>query len=105
MKEYPTQKTLDKYGLTRLDQKMILEAQGGVCPICEKVPTTGRWVIDHHHVKGWKDMPPEKRKLYVRGITCWFCNRNYLAKAITPRKAENIKRYLENYAIRQARAI
>lgn len=101
MKEYPRDETLQKYGLTRADFKMWLEKQNYVCPICEKAPSTGRWVVDHKHAKGWKDMPPEKRKTFVRGVTCWFCNRNYLAKAITPRKAENIKKYLESYELRQ----
>lgn len=104
-KEYPTQQTLDKYGLSRSEFKTIIKAQGGTCPICEKIPSTGRWVIDHQHVKGWKNLPPDERKKFVRGVTCWFCNRNYLAKAITPRKAENIKRYLETYAIRQKRIV
>lgn len=105
MKEYPTQATLNKYGLTREEMRRILERQGYICPICEKTPTTGRWVIDHEHVKGWKKMPSEKRKLYVRGVTCWFCNRNYLAKAMNKRKAKNIIEYLEAYALRQARTI
>jgi len=101
-KEYPTQATLNKYGLSREEFRTILSHQGGVCPICEKVPSTGRWVIDHQHVKNWKKLPPENRKKYVRGVTCWFCNRNYLAKAMNERKAQNIIIYLEEYAIRQA---
>jgi hypothetical protein len=93
----PTAGTLNKYGLTADDFIRIIESQNGVCPICEKTPSTGRWNIDHQHVKGWKKMPPEKRKLYVRGIVCWFCNRYYMSKAINPSKAENIKAYLEAF--------
>jgi len=101
-KEYPTEDTLEKYGLSRLDFRMRLEAQGGTCAVCKKIPTTGRWYIDHEHVKNWKKLPPEKRKLYVRGILCYFCNRFYMAKAMTKEKAQNIIVYLEEYAIRQA---
>jgi len=101
-KEFPTQTTLNKFGLTRLDFRMQLEAQGGTCAVCKKIPTTGRWYIDHEHVKNWKKLPPEKRKLYVRGILCYFCNRFYMAKAMTKEKAQNIIIYLEEYAIRQA---
>ena len=104
-KEYPTDETLEKYGLSRLDFKMLLESQNGVCPVCEKVPTTGRWYIDHEHVKGWKKLPAEKRKLYVRGVLCYFCNRFYLAKAMTAVKANNIIKYLGDYAIRKNQAI
>lgn len=104
-KKYPTQNTLNKYGLTRPEFNIRLNLQGGTCAICKKIPTTGRWYIDHEHVKNWKNMPPEKRKLYVRGILCYFCNRFYMAKAMTKEKAENIIEYLEDYAIRQKRTI
>lgn len=103
MIDYPSDATLKKYGLSKQDFAHILTDQDGVCPICGKVPNpskkTGkrRWVIDHMHVKGWKKMPPEKRKQYVRGITCWFCNRNYLAKAMTVDKAYNLAHYLEDF--------
>jgi len=93
----PTAGTLNKYGLTADDFRRIVNEQGGICPVCEKTPSTGRWNIDHHHVKGWKKMPPEKRRLYVRGIVCWFCNRYYLSKAINVKKAENIIAYLTRY--------
>ena len=80
--------------------RMMYEAQGGICPICEKKPKNDNFRIDHEHVKGWKKMPPEKRKLYVRGLVCMFCNRYYLAKAINQSKARNIIRFLDNYELR-----
>jgi len=93
----PTQKTLDKYGLSVEEWEAILDKQGGVCPICKKVPSTGRWVTDHYHIKGWKNLPPEKRKLYVRGILCWFCNHSYLGRGITLEKATNMVEYLKRF--------
>ena len=104
-KEYPTDETLEKYGLSRLDFRMHLERQNRTCAICKKIPTTGRWYIDHEHVKNWKKLPPEKRKLYVRGILCYFCNRFYMAKAMTKEKAQNIIQYLDDYAVRQSNLI
>lgn len=107
MIDYPSDATLKKYGLVRGDFAVILGSQNFVCPICGKVPNpskkTGkrRWVIDHIHVKGWKTMPPETRKTYVRGITCWFCNRNYLAKAMTVEKAQNLVEYLRRFESRK----
>lgn len=100
---YPSPGTLNKYGLTLDDFKRIIEAQGGVCPICQKVPNPSkrdgkiRWVIDHQHVKGWKNMPPEKRRLYVRGVCCWYDNRYFLSKGITPEKARNMIEYLTRF--------
>lgn len=101
----PLGNTLEKYGLDALDYRMIYLSQGGVCPVCEKAPMTGRFYVDHAHVKGWKNMPPEKRKTFVRGLLCYFCNRFYLAKAISKAKAANIIKYLDDYAIRQAKSI
>lgn len=98
--DYPTDRTLEKYGLTREDFYSILERQGFVCPICGMVPTpsktTGkrRWVIEHVHVRGWKDMPPEKKRTYIRGITCWRDNYFFLSKGITAELAANIITYL-----------
>ncbi len=103
-KEYPTDQTLEKYGLSRDEFKAILKSQDNTCPICEKTPSTGRWNIDHHHVKGWSKMPPEQRKLYVRGVVCWFCNRYYMSKAISIRKAENVAEYLRRYEKRNLSA-
>lgn len=106
MTDHPAKSTLKRYGLTEAEFDAILDRQGGVCPICGRVPgrskKTGRirWATDHDHVRGWKDMPPEKRKHYVRGITCWVCNRWYLSRGITAEKAANIAKYLIDYANR-----
>lgn len=97
----PSQKTLDKYGLTEADWWAILERQGGICPICHKVPTTGRFVVDHDHVRGWKKLPPEERKRYCRGLVCWFDNHYYLGRSITIEKSRNVTAYLEQYQARR----
>ena len=78
----------------------IYESQGGRCPICnnELSKTTN---IDHFHVKGWVKLPPEQRKLYVRGIVDWFCNKNYLAKGITVERSKNVTKYLQKFEERK----
>lgn len=93
----PSKQTLQKYGLTQQEFDTLLEHQGGVCPICKKVPSTGRWVIDHEHIRGWKSLPPEQRKLYVRGILCWLDNNKALTKGMTLVKARRLVEYLERY--------
>ena len=103
----PSPPTLKKYGLTEADFVGMLMEQGWQCGVCQKVPSPSkrdgkrRLVIDHEHVRGWKDMPPEQRKLYVRGLTCWFCNHSYLGRGITVEKAEGVVRYLKAYAERR----
>ena len=99
----PTQKTLEKYGLTSADFMAMLEAQNFICPICGKTPNPSakdgkiRFVVDHYHAKGWKKMPPEKRRLYVRGLLCWYDNRYFLSKGITREKAQAVNEYLKEF--------
>ncbi len=54
-----------KYGLSRSALSEHLEAQGGVCKICQKVcKTWNRLSVDHCHITG-----------KVRGLLCAACNR------------------------------
>lgn len=68
-----------------------------VCPICGQPPKTGRMVVDHHHVRGWKEMSPSERKKYVRGVVCTTCNHFILTRYGTPLKHRNAADYLEHY--------
>lgn len=93
----PTAITLKKYGLSAEEWKAILDRQGGVCAVCKKVPSSGRLNTDHHHVPKWKQMPAEQRKMWVRGLLCYFCNLYYCGRAITVAKAENVVTYLKEF--------
>jgi hypothetical protein len=93
----PSEYVLKKYGLTVDGWWAILECQGNVCPICKKLPTTGRMVVDHDHVRGWKKMPDEKRAQHVRGVCCWWCNHTHLGRGITIEKAQAVVTYLQRY--------
>lgn len=100
----PQPKTLEKYGLTATTWLEILERQDWVCPICERFPSTGKFVTDHEHVRGWSKMPDEERARYVRGVTCWWCNRYVLASHISIIRAYRIAAYLEAFEIRLGRS-
>lgn len=93
----PTQTTLDKYGLSYTDWLEIAQRQEFVCAICHKLPKSGRLNIDHEHVKGWKKMPPEQRKIYVRGLLCYMDNKYFMARGMSVVRAINIKEYIERY--------
>lgn len=106
----PTRATLKKYGGDVASWAETIDRQGGVCPVCQKVPNPpkgapagsgGRGVIDHEHARNWKAMLPALRWMYVRGVTCWFCNHSYLGRGITAEKAENAALYLRGYAARR----
>lgn len=93
----PSAATLAKYGLDAGRFVVRLQAQGWVCSICGKVPSTGRLVVDHFHVKGWKKLPPEQRRQYIRGLVCWYENHAYLGRGITVEKAREVLAYLERF--------
>lgn len=97
----PSKATLAKYGLSKEDWLDLVKKQNAVCYVCLKLTSTGRLCIDHEHVKGWKKMPPEERKKYVRGLLCWVCNHYYLGRGITIEKAVRVADYLREYELRR----
>ena len=99
----PRPATLKKYGLELDDWKELLAQQGYRCPICKHIPSTGRFVVDHFHAQGYKKMSPEKKRKYIRGILCSYCNHWHVAKGITIERAENVVTYLKNYEARRPR--
>lgn len=97
----PAPATVAKYGWTLREWLATADANGWRCPICHRVPKTGKYVTDHEHVRGWSAMPDEERRLYIRGLTCWTCNRYLLARDISVQTAKNVVRYLEDYSERR----
>lgn len=98
----PSDATLKKYGLSEAEWRGFLKRQGGVCYVCGLTPQSLRLCIDHEHVRGWKKMPPEERRLYVRGLLCWSCNHYYLARGMSVQRAERVASYLREYEARKA---
>lgn len=94
----PSKATLKKYGLSEIEWQFLAYSQGHACAVCKQFPTKGRLCIDHEHVKGWKKMPPEKRKLFVRGLLCWRCNTTFVGRGITAERSRNVTIYLELHA-------
>lgn len=91
----PRPETLRKYGLSLTDWQELYSLQGGICPICER--PMERPCVDHFHVRGFRFMKPEKKKLYVRGLTCNYCNRRMLVRGMSLQRARNILQYLERF--------
>ena len=94
MYKIPSQKTLDKYGLSSDEWVEIFKSQGEVCKICKKESKTGQYVTDHAHVKNYKKLHPEERKKYVRGILCWWDNKQIVGRGVTIEKLQNAITYL-----------
>jgi hypothetical protein len=97
----PKPGTLKKYGLSVKEWRAMADKQKHACYVCEQEPTKGRLCIDHEHAPKWKKMPPEKRKLYVRGLLCFRCNTSFVGRGITISRAENVARYLKEYEERK----
>lgn len=95
----PSLATLKKYGLAPVDWQVIADRQGGTCAVCQQLTKTGRLCIDHFHVKGWKKLPAEQRKLYVRGLLCWRCNTTFVGRGITVERSRGVTAYLEAFEL------
>ena len=100
---HPSLPTLAKYGLTLEEWLAYIPVEDGeyVCAICRKPPRTGRFVVDHEHARGWKQLPPAVRKRYVRGVVCTTCNHYVLTRYGSPAKHRAAAAYLEAYDDRQ----
>jgi hypothetical protein len=106
----PTVQTLKRYGLHFEDWLDIVEQnvfdidgeERWFCPVCGKTPPSGRTVVDHFHVKGWKKMEPHDRKKCVRGVVCVTCNHFVLTRYGTPEKFRRAASYLERHERRAA---
>lgn len=99
----PSDKTLATYGLDMGEWMGYLGIRGAndvaVCRICERVQE--QFVVDHQHVRGWKTMPPEQRKLYVRGVICRGCNYFVLTRQVNALEHENAGKYLREFERRR----
>ncbi len=62
----------NKYGLSLEEYDSLLESTNKSCWMCGR--KEGRLCIDHVHVPGYKKMPAEEKKKYVRSILCFLCN-------------------------------
>ena len=96
----PSKATLKKYGLSLEEWTDLYNKHDGCCHICLKPQSAEAkraLHVDHEHVKGWKDMPPEQRKQHVRGLICYTCNRFRMTRGTTLETARGMVRYLEEY--------
>jgi hypothetical protein len=100
----PSKATVKKYGLTINEWWEIAKRQGEVCYICKRLPKREFLCVDHEHVKGFKKMSPECKRIYVRGLLCSFCNLRVLHKGATLERLEMAVLYLREYNQRKAQA-
>lgn len=70
----------------------MLNDQRGVCWICQTLPPSGRLNVDHMHVAKYKQLPPEEKIQYVRGLLCFNCNTTVGKLERTNNKELNRKR-------------
>lgn len=105
----PSAQTLRTYGLSSDDWIGMLKAQGWICPIClqgnarEKTGKPTVWNTDHEHVPGWAKLPPEERKLHVRGVLCHHCNHRKVSNHRDPDEVQRIADYLKAHRDRRAK--
>lgn len=95
----PTGPTLKRYGLERRDWLQLLADQDWVCAVCQR--HVEAWNTDHEHVPAWKRLPPEQRRLYVRGVLCIHCNYRKVPSRMDGVEARHVATYIERYEARR----
>ena len=95
----PTERTVKRYGITQREWLELLAAQGWACAVCLRLRPT--MVTDHEHVPGWKNMPPEHRRRYVRGILCTYDNYRIVPSRMSAEEAGRMVAYLLQYEARR----
>lgn len=78
---------LKKYGITPEEYDAMLDAQGGVCGLCEQTcPTGQRLAVDHDHSTG-----------KVRGLLCRTCNAGLGSLKDDPALLRRAAEYIESH--------
>jgi len=98
--DLPTAATLKKYGWTESDYRYQWKLQDGLCGLCGQELEGKRVNIDHEHVRGWKRMRPERRRLFIRSLLHARCNRFLLGPTYYGFRAEHFRLaadYLDRY--------
>lgn len=96
----PRDVTLKKYGLSVVDWIELYTRHNGCCHICGRSFHGIRANVDHEHVRGWKQMPPEERKLHIRGLLCYTCNKFMMMRGITSDKLFRGYQYMRGWEVR-----
>ena len=97
MLKEPSKQTLKKYGLSLKEWHDMADSQNQVCYICNKLPKSQILCVDHVHVKKFKQLPAKKKKKWVRGLLCRYCNLRVASKAINLEKAIRLVSYLQAF--------
>ncbi len=86
------------YGLDPEDYWGTLRKQNGGCAICglARGPEDRNLAVDHEHVDGYAEMPPDEKKKYFRGLLCLTCNRWRVARNDLE-IARRVVKYLEEH--------
>ena len=93
------------YGYTPEMWYALFETQNRCCALFDSCGSTtpgwaGDWHMDHEHVDGFEEMPPEEKRKYVRGILCHHCNLMLGHAGDSPKRLQAGAKYLaENRAI------
>ncbi len=70
--------------------------------MCRKLPQSGRLYVDHQHVERYSKLTAQEKRMAVRGLLCYQCNRFRVSKN-TYLTALAVVEYLEKHEDRKRR--
>lgn len=65
----------NNYGITLDEYEAMLGEQNGLCRLCFGISEGKNLAVDHDHVAGYDELPPDEKRRLVRGLLCDACNR------------------------------
>lgn len=66
-------KYYETYGISIEEYKEMYTVRNGCCDLCQKkYPILN---VDHRHITKYKKLSPELKRLEVRGLLCFRCNK------------------------------
>ena len=88
----PSPRTLAGYGMTPAEWLAVVDRQGNRCPICLRHDV--ELVTDHVHIRGFRKLPADQRRRYVRGCPCRHCNLRLIPQRGTADEIQRVAEYL-----------
>jgi hypothetical protein len=78
-----------------IDLKWFKERSKNGCEVCGR--KEGRLCVDHIHVKGFKKLSVEDKRMFIRGVACFMCNTGFKSFEKTVSGERNRKQLVGTY--------
>lgn len=83
------------FGISMDEYNNLLKEQNGVCFICQRPPKNRALNVDHKHEKNESKRAASNKRLSIRGLLCYSCNKGLSYFKDNPSLLEQAAKYLK----------